>query len=69
MCQHILDDMRHTSIRTSDGTDVTLTLSAGISVLAPGDHEQALFQRADDALYQAKASGRNQIAIIDAEVT
>lgn len=69
VCQNILDDMQHTSIRTSDGTDVTLTLSAGIAVFAADDHQQTLFQRADDALYQAKASGRNQIAIIDAEVT
>ncbi|AZT84224.1 diguanylate cyclase [Marinobacter sp. NP-4(2019)] len=68
VCQHILDDMQHTPIRTSDGTDVTLTLSAGVAALAPGDHEQALFQRADDALYRAKASGRNQVAIIDADI-
>ncbi|WP_297793562.1 diguanylate cyclase [uncultured Marinobacter sp.] len=68
VCQHILDDMRHTPIRTDDGTDVILTLSAGIAVLGPGDHEQAFFQRADDALYQAKASGRNQVAIFDTEI-
>ncbi|MEQ9546645.1 MAG: diguanylate cyclase [Marinobacter sp.] len=69
VCQHILDDMRHTPIRTDDGTDVILTLSAGIAILDPGDHEQALFQRADDALYKAKASGRNQVAVIDETTT
>lgn len=41
-----------------------VTISIGLAVLAAGDAQDfdALFQRADQALYRAKASGRNQVA-------
>lgn len=62
VCQGILEDMRNTAIPADDGHNVTITLSAGIALLAPDENEQTLFQRADEALYQAKASGRDRIA-------
>lgn len=68
VCQRILEDMRNTTIPADDGTDVIITLSAGIALLAPDDNEQTLFQRADEALYQAKASGRDQIATMTVAV-
>lgn len=41
-----------------------VTISIGLAVLAAGDAQdfEALFQRADQALYRAKANGRNQVA-------
>jgi len=41
-----------------------VTISIGMAVLEPGDAEdfEALFQQADQALYRAKAAGRNQVA-------
>jgi diguanylate cyclase (GGDEF)-like protein len=45
-----------------------VTISIGLAVLEPGatgDFE-ALFQEADEALYRAKAAGRNQVAGPDA---
>jgi diguanylate cyclase (GGDEF)-like protein len=47
--------------------DGMLTLSAGIAAFGPGEAPTAeeLLQRADAALYRAKAAGRNQIALAD----
>ncbi|MGH6860710.1 MAG: PleD family two-component system response regulator [Phyllobacterium sp.] len=45
-----------------NGTSVAMTISVGIaSVLASGDTVQNLLKRADDALYGAKAAGRNKV--------
>lgn len=41
-----------------------VTISSGISTIIPkrDDHFQELLKRADQALYQAKANGRNKVA-------
>ena len=38
-----------------------ITISAGVSIAAPGDTVDSLLQRADDALYEAKNGGRNRV--------
>ena len=45
-----------------------VTISIGLAVLDPGAEGdfEALFQEADQALYRAKAAGRNQVAGPDA---
>lgn len=45
------------------GQRVSLTLSFGIASARPDEQPQQLFQRADDALYQAKANGRNRLMV------
>jgi two-component system cell cycle response regulator len=42
---------------------IPLTISAGIAELEPGDTVQSLLRRADEALYAAKAAGRNRVVI------
>ena len=37
-----------------------ITVSLGVAQLAAGESAAALLQRADDALYRAKSSGRNR---------
>lgn len=40
-----------------------VTLSAGIAVLKPDESVDSLIERADDALYKAKGTGRNKIIV------
>lgn len=43
------------------GAEIPVTLSAGVSTLREHDNPVTLFARADQALYLAKDSGRNQV--------
>jgi diguanylate cyclase (GGDEF)-like protein len=46
-----------------EGMSVRLTVSVGATVIKPGVPIRTLMAAADDALYQAKAGGRNQTVI------
>ncbi|APW37463.1 hypothetical protein RD110_09895 [Rhodoferax koreense] len=48
-----------------DGLRIMLTVSIGLSSLAAQDDDQALYRRADAALYQAKRAGRNRVVVAD----
>jgi PleD family two-component response regulator len=39
-----------------------VTISAGVATLKPNETPDMILARADDALYAAKARGRNRIA-------
>jgi diguanylate cyclase len=39
-----------------------VTMSAGVAMLRPDESSDAFLARADNALYEAKAGGRNRIA-------
>lgn len=43
-----------------NGKQVDVTISCGLAEARSGDDVESLFKRADDALYQAKKSGRNR---------
>ena len=43
-----------------NGNAVTVTLSVGVAEALQDDHPRTLFKRADEALYAAKAAGRNR---------
>lgn len=38
-----------------------ITFSAGVAQLQPGESQESIFKRADEALYRAKRGGKNQI--------
>lgn len=42
---------------------MAVTLSIGVAVIGPDDDEQTVLARADAALYEAKRSGRNRVAL------
>ncbi len=46
-----------------------LTCSFGVACYHPDDGEASLLKRADDALYRAKAAGRNQVIVSEYEVS
>lgn len=48
-----------------EGKQINTTFSAGVAVLREDENGHALLRRADEALYQAKEAGRNQILTAD----
>ena len=60
VCSALLADIANTPVLAPDGTEVRMTLSAGIASLGPGEDQSQLFERADEALYRAKSEGRNR---------
>ncbi len=46
-----------------DGREFTVTFSCGIATRENGDNTAALYQAADQALYQAKHAGRNRVLL------
>ena len=49
------------------GIDLELSVSIGVASLLDYDSPVSLFARADQALYSAKKSGRNQVCVADPE--
>jgi diguanylate cyclase (GGDEF)-like protein/PAS domain S-box-containing protein len=47
---------------------IQITLSIGVTLARPRESTDALIARADDAMYQAKQCGRNQVVAIDEPV-
>ncbi|MFW6021593.1 MAG: diguanylate cyclase [Guyparkeria sp.] len=45
------------------GQEIGVTASCGLAEFAPGEEMETVFTRADDALYQAKESGRNRCVL------
>ncbi|NOT85801.1 MAG: diguanylate cyclase [Methylococcaceae bacterium] len=56
--------IEQSSISASD-EKISITISCGISQFHANDTEERVFERADKALYHAKANGRNQCIIAE----
>ena len=48
-----------------DGKDLSITVSAGVAEIQPGESIKSVLQRADQALYAAKEAGRDQTCFDD----
>lgn len=54
-------------IPTADGP-ISITLSIGVTLAGPDESTDALIARADDAMYEAKKQGRNQVVAFEQPV-
>lgn len=62
---HVAEKLRHLLSGTNIPGVGTITASFGISEYHSGDKIDSLIQRADDAMYRAKAAGRNRVEVYD----
>ncbi|GLH71623.1 hypothetical protein GETHLI_01250 [Geothrix limicola] len=53
------------TLRAPDGASRSVTASLGLAQWLPGDTVDSLIHRADEALYRAKAAGRNQVKVLE----
>jgi diguanylate cyclase (GGDEF)-like protein len=60
--QNILNETNHSKLLYK-GHNIHLTLSAGIAKAQAGESVDALLEKADNALYQAKDSGKNCLKV------
>jgi two-component system cell cycle response regulator len=63
VAERIRNNVAGSPFRVADGKDLlTVTISVGVAAtLGEGDTPQALLKRADEAVYEAKAQGRNKV--------
>ena len=54
-------------VRSAEGAQIPVSASFGVVRLLPGENAQTLIDRADRLMYQAKATGRNRVAIDTSE--
>ena len=68
---HVADRIRATveaeELRTDGKAPVNITLSVGVTQYCPNESSADFIQRADEAMYQSKANGRNAVSVIDAK--
>ncbi len=66
LAERIRSEMAARHIETYPGALVTVTASFGVAAYPESPTEGALFAAADEALYRAKAAGKNQVAVASA---
>jgi diguanylate cyclase (GGDEF)-like protein len=63
--RRVLDALRGSPVRLSDGTGIRITTSIGAHVAGPDDTLSTATAKADVALYEAKRAGRNRLVLFD----
>ncbi|WP_166041366.1 sensor domain-containing diguanylate cyclase [Sphingosinicella sp. YJ22] len=63
VCDRLRTTLASQLIRSPDGQAIWVTVSAGVVPVEPKMSREKLYRRADEALYRAKAAGRNQIGL------
>jgi diguanylate cyclase (GGDEF)-like protein len=59
----LLADRLRQKIEKSSAFDMPVTVSGGLALAMEGETGQHMMARADEALYQAKANGRNRLHV------
>lgn len=65
LAEQIRGACHHISVYNNDGQEVTFTTSVGVAQLKAGESSGMLLARVDEGLYQAKAGGRDLVAVAD----
>ncbi len=60
VAERVRETLAAAEVPIEEHPSVRFTVSLGLTDYAPGDCPEAIYQRADEALYAAKRSGRNQ---------
>ena len=61
--ERVAGELREDPPVLPSGEEVRLTFSVGVGQWRAGDDVQGLFRKADEALYRAKAAGRNTLIV------
>ncbi|MFO8140596.1 MAG: diguanylate cyclase [Marinobacter sp.] len=69
LCRNILAEIRAAGVLSPGGEVIRLTVSAGVAELNTKEPPEQLFRRADKALYQSKAAGRDTVTLAQPELT
>jgi diguanylate cyclase (GGDEF)-like protein len=60
LAERLREDLRSTPIAVGEDR-IAVTASLGVALMAPDETSEGLLQRADGALYAAKAAGRDRV--------
>jgi len=65
LAEQIRAEVKHIRILRADGQEYVgeVTVSLGVAAAQTGDSLEALIERADEVMYQAKRGGRNQVSV------
>jgi diguanylate cyclase (GGDEF)-like protein len=62
-CDRLRAVIASTTLLLENGVRLSITLSAGVAQMLPGDDRSRLIARADEALYDAKQQGRDRVLL------
>ena len=65
LAERLLEEVSTSELPTPGGDVATLTVSVGIAQWCKGEDMHALLKRADLAMYESKASGRNRASVAE----
>lgn len=62
-CERLREHIRDMVVEIDDGTVFSITLSSGVAQFTRADDRHSIVARADQALYEAKEGGRDQVRL------